>query len=277
MKVGVVLPHLGQFGGVRRYLEIGNVLVKRGIGYTIFVRKPKSCKWFKFNGRIQSYSKIKADKIIFSYPPIFKLMRRAKGKIFVYVNAGGGFIRGYKKVYRKYPFIINHRAFRKYFPKSHLIEGGVNVHQFRPPKEPRSASQEKVRVLFYNDRSSLKGGNLIRHKLKGIKGIQLVPLKGLDNEQLSKAYRNGDFFISWESRLGWPNMAAEALASGLTVVSRGFNCEPFIDKIIRVKDAKHLRHFFSKADIRTKRKIRTMDEFSWERVCDKLMKVMEGK
>ena len=275
MTVGAVLPHLRCFGGIRRFLEIGNCMVDRGIGYTIFARKPGRCKWFKFNGQIRDCSKIKADIIIFSYPPNFKLMSRAMGRIFVYVVAGGKYIEEYKAVYGKYPFIINNRVFKKYFPKSHLVEGGVNVYRFRPPEKPKPPSQ-KVRVLYYDARAVHKGSDFIRHQLSGIKGIELVPLRGLSDEKLPGTYRSCDFFVSWESREGWPNTAVEALASGLTVVSRGFNCEPFIDKIIKVQDAKHLRRFFQRADIRTKRKPGNMDEFSWELVVDKLMKIFKG-
>lgn len=274
MRVAAVLPHLEQFGGVRRFLEIGNVFVKRGISYTIFARRPGSCRWFKFNGQIRNCSKIQADRIIFSYPPDFKLMSHAKGRILVYVNAGGDFIKGYKRVYGKYPFIINNRVFRKYFPKSHLIEGGVNIHRFRPHRGKRKPSHH-IRVLYYDYSGRGKGTNLICQQLKGIRGIELVPLRGLSNEKLAGVYHTGDFFVSWESRPGWSNTAAEALASGLTVVSRGINCEPFIDKIIRVPDARHLRQFFQRPDIRTLRKIRSMDEFSWERVVDKLMKIFK--
>lgn len=272
MKVGAVLPHLQQFGGVRRFLEIGNVFIDRGIGYTIFARKSGRCKWFKFNGQIRDCSEIKADNIIFSYPPDFKLMPRAKGRIFIYVNAGGKYIPGYKTVYGKYPFIINNRVFKKYFPESHLIEGGVNIHRFRPSEKPRFPSQ-KVRVLYYDAKGPHKGSDFIRHQLSGIRGIELVPLRGMSDEKLPQAYHSCDFFVSWESRKGWPNTAVEALASGLTVVSRGFNCEAFIDKIIKVPDARHLRQFFQRADLRTKRKIRGMDEFSWESVVNKLINV----
>lgn len=272
MIVAAVLPHLEPYGGVRRFLEIGNVFIARGIDYTIFARRSSRCTWFKFNGQVRDCSKIKADNIIFSYPPHFKLISRAKGRIFVYVIAGGEYVKQYKTVYGKYPFIINNRVFKKYFPKSHLIEGGVNIHRFRPPEKPKPPSQ-KVRVLYYDARGPHKGSNLIRHQLKGIKGIELVPLKGLSDKKLPGAYHSCDFFVSWESREGWPNTAAEALASGLTVISRGFNCEPFIDKIIKVQDAKHLRQFFQRADIRTKRKSRNMNEFSWEGVVDKLLKV----
>jgi hypothetical protein len=36
MKIAALLPHVGIFGGVRRYLEIGNELVRRGYPFVLF-------------------------------------------------------------------------------------------------------------------------------------------------------------------------------------------------------------------------------------------------
>jgi len=65
-------------------------------------------------------------------------------------------------------------------------------------------------------------------------------------------------------------MAAEALASGLTVVTNGANCEPFIKRTIVVRD---LRGFFSNPKNRQIRKSYSMKDFSWEAVSDKLLEI----
>jgi len=270
MKIGAILPHLGQFGGVRRFLEIGNVMVDRGHDFVIFSNKEKQCTWFKFKGRFASWDRIHADRILIGDPPSFRILARAKGKIYIYVIAGGKFLDGYKSAYGRYPFILNNRVFKKWFPKSKLIEGGVNINHFRAPILPRPHLGTQV---IYYERGG-KGADFIKHSLKGIKDLTVTGVRGLNNNQLLRKYHSADFYVVWESRPGWCNMAAEALACNLTVVGNGINCEPFADGIIKVKN---LRQFFENPSNWNKRKRYLMDEFSWEHVCDKLMKIMGGK
>lgn len=267
MRIGAILPHLECFGGVRRFLEIGNVMVDRGYDYIIFSRKGKHCNWFKFKGRFASWDRIQADRILIGDPPSFRVLPRVHRKIYICVIAGGKFLDGYKSVYGRYPFILNNRVFKKWFPKSKLVEGGVNVNHFRPPILPRPHSG--IRVIYY-ERGG-KGADFIKQSLKGIKGLEIVGLRGLNNDQLLKEYHSADFYVAQESRPGWCNMAAEALASGLTVVGNGVNCEPFINGIIKVKN---LRQFFENRSNWNKRKHYSMNEFSWEKVTDKLIKIM---
>ena len=255
MKIGAILPHLGMYGGTRRFLELGNAFTRRGIDYTIFSEKGLRCRWFKCDFKVRDWSDIEADYILIGDPPSFKVLDEVKGKVFICVIAGGKYISMYREVYGKYPFILNNRVFTKYFPDSHLIEGGVNIEWFRP---------KKSKVLFYEDNRIFKGSNYIREQLSGLANIELIGLRGLDNKELQEAYQGGDYFVSAEGREGWANMAAEAMASGLTVVTNGVNCEPFIDKVII---AKNLREFFSNP----------MKEFSWERVADKLLEVFKSE
>lgn len=262
------MPHLGNYGGVRRFLEIGNEFIKKKIPYTVFSANESKCSWFNFKGVIKSWSNIEADYILIGDTPSFRILPEVKGKIFIYVIAGGHFLTGYQKIYEKYPFIVNNRIFLKYFPTAHSIEGGVNIQNFKPTRP--AAISDRIKVLYYDSRRTFKGSNYIRAQLAGINGVTLFGLRGLNNKELVRVYQNGDFLVAWESREGWCNMAAEAVASGLTVVTNGANCEPFRDKVIIVKD---LRKFFSNPHNRKIRKHGSMEEFSWERVTDQLLKL----
>ncbi len=271
MKIGAILPHVQKFGGCRRYLELGNCFIKRGIDYTIYARKP-SCDWFDFKGKIEDWKNIKADYVLCGDTPSFGILPQVKGKIFIHVQAGGGYIMGstyakggYISLYGKYPFIANHRVFLKYFPKAHIVEGGVNTEFFKP--DPAVTKSDKPRVLYYNRGS--KGGDYIKSQLADLDTIELVGFQGLNNNDLLKMYQSGDFFVSWESRDGWPNPAAESLACGLRVVGNGFNCQPFIDGVTVVKS---LRQFFMDPDnLKERNGHYSMERFSWERVADKLL------
>ncbi len=268
MKVAAIVPHLQCFGGIRRFLEIGNCMVDFGIDYTIYPRKEKICEWFDYRGKVGDCSRIEADYVMASYPPDFKILSRVKGKVFIYVLAGGKYIPMYKQLYGKYPFILNNRVFLKPFPGSHLVEGAVNIHRFRPGVY---IIREKPRVLYFD--KGTKGAEHIHSSLAGIDGIKLVSFKGLNDSKLVKLYQSADFFVSWENRPGWSNTAAEALACGLTVVTSGKNCEPFIDKVIVVQD---LRQFFLDPENRKTRVRESMDMFSWEKTVNKLLEIFHA-
>ena len=85
MQIGAIVPHLGIYGGVRYFLEIGNICVGRGIDYTIFSNREQECSWFDFKGKIKDWSNIEADYILVGDPPSFKVLPTVKGKVFIYV------------------------------------------------------------------------------------------------------------------------------------------------------------------------------------------------
>jgi hypothetical protein len=54
MEIGAILPHTKLFGGVRRYLELGNVLVSRGHGFHLFTPDGEGPRWFRFAGQMHA-------------------------------------------------------------------------------------------------------------------------------------------------------------------------------------------------------------------------------
>ena len=254
MKIGAILPHLEAYGGIRRFLELGNAFTRRGIGYTVFSEKGQRCKWFKCDFKIKDWSDISADYILIGDPPSFKVLRRVKGKVFIYIIAAGRYIPMYQEVYGRYPFIVINRTSLELFPDAYVTEVGVNTEWFRPKKR---------KVLFYDDPRPCKNTAHIKEQLSGIDNIELIGLGNLDNGQMRAAYQSGDYFVAWETRGGGTcNTAAEAIASGLTVVTNGVNTEPYANRVIKVDN---LREFFTDP----------MKEFSWERIADKLLEIFK--
>lgn len=65
--IAAVVPVLTKQGGVRHFLEIGNLLVDRGYDYTIFTEagEDKNLDWFNYRGKIAYWQNgIAADKIL---------------------------------------------------------------------------------------------------------------------------------------------------------------------------------------------------------------------
>jgi len=256
MKITAILPHLLHNGGVRRFIELGNEFVKMGHLYEIVV--PSKCRrdWdWDFLGNVkEGWAKFETDIAITGDTSDLKCLKllddcEAKKK-YVYVIVGGGYRAIYKQYYKKYPFILNNRIFLKdYTENCYLVEGGIT--KFWKPKG-------KIKVGFQGRKDFG-----ITEALGDLDNVELVPFKGLNDEQLRDAYRKVDYFVIWEQRAGWGNTAAEALACGTSVITNGINTEPFQDRCIKVKD---LRKFFEPMQ----------DKFSYEANAKKLIKVFES-
>jgi len=262
MKIGAVLPHLLKFGGVRRFIEVGNEFVSRGHDYTVYTDHRHACRpdWIDFTGRIDVWTDVEdePDVVMIGDPPSFKRLDRFTCPKYVWVIAGGEYRPAYRKMYEsgKARMMVNSRVFLQDYPDAALIEGGVNTEHFKCGRLIRL-------VGYYKGRGRLKGEEVIERALEGLEGVTLVPFRDLDNDGVVDLFNRINYFVTWEHRQGWCNMAAEAIASGVTVVTNGVNCEPFLDRCIVVKDERDLRNFFEDP----------MAEFSWGGVVRRLIKL----
>ena len=260
MKIAALVPYMLPFGGIRRFLEVGNTLSSRGHDYTIYTKDAEgSDKWKNYAAKISSWKDadftFEADVVLIGDPHTLEVLDdpsvTISGKVYIWVIAAGIgiFLERYKKYEAKgYTMILNTRLYNKEFPNARLCEGGVNTNIFYP---------KTLRVGYYAGRGAYKGEWHIIESLKDLKHVVPVAIRGLDTPDLVKAYRRLDYFVCSETKDGWPNMAAEAIACGIPVVSDSKNTDPFLDRVIRVKD---LREFFENP----------MERFSWDRVCDRL-------
>ncbi|HEC60990.1 MAG TPA: glycosyltransferase [bacterium] len=264
MRIGAIVPHLLAFGGIRRFLEIGNVFCAMGHKFTVYPSDGFKVDWMGFLGKIgpamhPSGSWIKEDVCLIGDPPSFSRIAELECPAYVYVIAGEKYLPMYAKLYGKYPFIVNNRVFLKEFPDATLIEGGVNTHHFWPDR--------KLRVLYYAGRGSIKGEQKIVQALRHVSRINLIPVSDVANGELPKVYSSADYFVAWESRPGWSNTAAEALSCGVPVVTNGINCEPFSKWCIRLSSLEELKEFFEGP----------MYKFDWQVVCQKLLALWKEK
>jgi len=263
MKIAAIVPYLLPFGGIRRFLEVGNVMTARGHDYTIYSKDMEDADlWMNYKGKVSSWKgaefTFKADVVLIGHPTTLSVLENPSvtisGKVYIWVIAAGiwYFLEQYKEYEAKgYPMILNTRIYREDFPNAELCEGGVNTSIFTP---------KTLRVGFYSGRGSHKGEAHIVESLGGMKHVIPVAIKGLDTPDLVKVYRSLDYFVCSETKPGWSNMSAEAIACGIPVVSDSKNTDLFSDRVINVKD---LRAFFENP----------MEAFSWEKVCDRLLEI----
>jgi glycosyltransferase involved in cell wall biosynthesis len=252
MKIAALLPHLEIYGGIRRYLEIGNELVKRGYEYVIFNLKDNKVDWFDFYGEIRPMSLIEKDYFDFAFCSEYSILSyfekiRAKKKLFYFILEGH---KKEKEVIRKeYIFLGNsigicRRIERKYGKKCFHMPGGINPEIFYPIKRD---SNNKLKILCYGRiykrrkgiRKIIKAMERLYRKYRFLELILFdtpvgkekidirklinpkVPTRFLINlpqEKMAWLYSQGDIFVSAEKRAGWSNTTAEAMACGLPVI-----------------------------------------------------------
>jgi hypothetical protein len=91
MKLGVLLPHTKLYGGVKRFLELGNIFVEKGHDFYVFTPDGKSPDWFPFKGKMALFSDLPSmelDALWTTTPSDLPLMLQASAhhKIFYHVR-----------------------------------------------------------------------------------------------------------------------------------------------------------------------------------------------
>jgi len=199
MNIAALLPHVEVFGGVRRYLEVGNALVRRGHRFVLFTPAGEKPEWLEFRGEIRTFAELPAEEFDaglcgeYSILPRFECLR-ARAKFFYFV------LEGHKKeraaARSGYHLLgcsegICRRIERKYRVPCFRAPGGINREIFHPqpgmekeeplteaPPETRPASGRRLpgrefRILCYGRiHKKRKGVRLV------IKAVERLHRKG---------------------------------------------------------------------------------------------------
>jgi len=253
VNVAAVLPHVEVFGGVRRYIEIGNEFVRRGHAFTLFHASGEPPAWLPFLGVTRPYSAL-ADEafdvgLTSEYSTLSEFDRlRARAKFFYFVLERHKLERDV--VRRPYRFLGNSRGicdylWRRYGLACHRAPGGVNPSIFHPlDARPPSSS---FNILCYGRVAKRRKG--IQYAIRAVEGLSRrhsnlkliffdtlvgrdrrdprslirtdVPYDfhlNLPQSEMAALFGQADLFVSAEWRAGWSNTTAEAMACRLPVV-----------------------------------------------------------
>jgi glycosyltransferase involved in cell wall biosynthesis len=265
-RVAIVLPHLGVYGGIRRFLELGEVWTRRGHEVAIFVPDRSGARpWVAFSGAILPMAELPLggwDVVISPDPDLF-LGCRAPGALRVYYSVLEK-APGEKQALHEADLVLaNSAGMRRYLARKGVsavdAAGGVNVAWFRPPApDPRATGAEPgapVRALVYGRLSRRRKGTWVAvralERAAVATGVPVsltlfdappdgeapalprslsIPHRWVLNptqQDLAELYRGSDLFVSAERRAGWCNTAAEAMASGTAVVCTRSGTEDF--------------------------------------------------
>lgn len=253
---GVLLPGVGVFGGVRRFIEIGNELVRRGHRYVIYHPSGDAPGWLPFRGETRPLSQLEGaahDVLLCNDPPLLPAFERARARLKLFYFALEG-IPGGRRIARHPGWVpvANSSGMaaylrRRYGVRAETAIGGIDPATFHPPAS-RGAAGDGLRVMAFGRASRRRKGvataigAVERFAARHHTPVTLVLFDhvGKDNErdpraevrsalpvefhvnptqqELAALYGSCDVFVSAEKRAGWSNTVAEAMACGTPVV-----------------------------------------------------------
>lgn len=254
LRIAALLPHVDVFGGVRRYLELGNALAARGHRFVLFHPLGTKPTWLDFQPETRPFSALGEETFDiglcgeYSILPPFEALR-SRVKFFYFV------LEGHKDERRiaarkDFRFLGNseglcRRMERKYKIRIQRAPGGVNPAVFHPLVE--TPLRDTFNILCYG--RLLKRRKGVRFVIRAVEGLtrryphlRLVffdtqvgldrrdprPLLrtrvpydfhlNLPQDRMAWLFGQADLFVSAERRAGWSNTCAEAMACRVPVV-----------------------------------------------------------
>jgi glycosyltransferase involved in cell wall biosynthesis len=255
MRIALFLPHVGVFGGVRRFIELGNEWTRMGHEVTLFEPGGRAPDWLAFEGSVKPLAEAaeaRSDLAITADPHTFDAWLAAPAARHLYycvIESDPGVARAMAR-----PNVLlaaNSGPLRRRLARGSGRDvldgiGGIRTGQFRSDPE-RRAGGGPLRILLNGRRSRpRKGTDLALRALAPLARseipfeIVLFDSVGEHNRQdprdgaplpsgarfvmnpsqaeLVALYQSAHVFIAAERKAGWCNTALEALACGCAVV-----------------------------------------------------------
>ena len=254
MRIATFLPHVGVFGGVRRFLELGNEWARKGHEVTLFHPSGDAPAWLPYDGRVRPLAEA-ADETsdltlcadAHTYDD-FRAHRSGRHLYYCVLEGDPGLARAIADPAVR--LAANSGALRDTVRRRSGRDvldgiGGIRTTTFRP--DPRRRADRPLRVLVNGRRSRpKKGTDLVLRALASLRGrvpeFEVVLFDTVDahnrqdprdgaplppaarfvlgptQEELVALYQSSHLFVAAERKAGWCNTALEALACGCALV-----------------------------------------------------------
>lgn len=264
LKIGVLLPHTKLYGGVKRFLELGNCFAKEGHQPFVFTPHADAPEWFDYKGAIRSFDQIndtKPDVLFFTEPRYIPQVSgsNARLKIFYFVRANENLNKIKKdksiRFFANSTNLVN-LAKRKYNVEVFPAIGGINLSQYYPKNMKRQGERPFTVLAYGRISEKRKGTSYVVNACEKLhkKGyhIKLLLFETPQNEKMEKAIRGfktsvphqvilnhpvdrnveifhqADVFAGPEKKAGWANTVVEAMASGIPVIASESGTNDFL-------------------------------------------------
>ncbi len=255
MKLGVILPHTKLYGGVKRFLELGNIFIELGHQFTVYTIEGKAPDWYDFKGDTKPFNALKTDDIDALFTTETKFLNELVGantkrRIFYHV-----------RITEKLAPVLKHKNIeifacssniylhdkKKYGIEDFKALGGVDVSNYQPKtsyevkdrpfcimaygrlvervkgtKYIISACEKlykkgyNIRLLLFDTAVNAKAQELINTF------TTTVPFDFIQNhpfDRNSELFNRADIFVAAERHAGWSNTVSEAMACALPVIA----------------------------------------------------------
>jgi glycosyltransferase involved in cell wall biosynthesis len=261
---GVILPHVKVFGGVKRFFEIGNVLIGSGHSFTVYTPEGIAPDWFDFKGNtdvVEKAATAGCDVLFITEPDFLSTLRQSNAKLKIfYAVLQRSYIR---RVAREKDIIVLANSGRLYEylggkSRENVFKamGGIDIRKFAFREKEMNRPDEPFTVMVYGRFYRKKKGTLLvvracerlykagyniklllfdapvgddaRKKVEQFTTI--VPFKFFVDypvKDIASLYYQADVFVSAERNAGWANTAAEAMACGVPVIATSSGTEDF--------------------------------------------------
>lgn len=258
MILGVLLPHTKLYGGVKRFLELGNIFVDRGHRFIVFTPDGKAPGWFDFKGEMATFDQIGGTQLDALWTTTVKFMPRvlassARHKIFYHVRKSDN-VRALMKNPEVEVFACSTNIYeydlKKFGREAFKAIGGVTVANYRPKQSYAVPGGQPFTVMAYGRIvERVKGTHYVVSACEKLyaQGLNIrlllfdtpvdegaarrireftckCPFEFVTGHPFSRnweLFNRADCFVSAENPRysGWNNTVAEAMACGLPVIA----------------------------------------------------------
>lgn len=278
MNLGVILPHTKLYGGVKRFLELGNIFIEMGHRFTVYTIEGLPPTWYNFKGEVKTFEALTTNDIDVLFTTEVKFIDQllganAKHRVIYHVRMTEK-MRPFIKSGKVEVFACSSNIFdndkRKYGIEPFPAFGGINTANYTP-KTSYEVKDRPFIVLAYGrlvervkgtkyvvkacERLYKKGYNIKlllfdtatseKHKAKIDAFTTTVPYEFIQNhpfERNSELFNRADLFVAAEAphHAGWSNTVCEAMACALPVVATVAGTKDFlIDEVTGLRTQRY--------------------------------------
>jgi glycosyltransferase involved in cell wall biosynthesis len=265
MRLAAILPHTKLYGGVKRFFEMGDVIVKRGHEFYVFTPEGKAPDWY--HGKVETRSTSSLydqafDALFITEIQYLDILKKASArrKILYFVRPSDDL-----RLLKKYPEVevfANSTnslviAKSKYGIEAFKAFGGINTDRFYPREDVAIEKNHIFTIMVYGRLVEKKKGTMLvvkacerlyrlgyplrmllfdtpvneKAKLAIERFHTHVPYDFVLNHPVERnleLYHRADIFVAAEKNAGHSNTAAEAMASGVPVIGTDSGTKDFL-------------------------------------------------